>query len=633
MPYQMGLSRASSQNLQQKTLNSESNTPLKEPKQEPSTNFNDSLCSPSDISTTVCYCNGERKLGGLEVQCSGCKRWFHQECFKDLENFGGLPFMVSYMFCCRGCSPENKEKWNIRSTSYSSMAVMALANMTLEYFIKQYGLSNISSIKGPNPFFSIDQEIVQYMDKNWEYLSTTPKRQKKTWHQTILKILQKETELFVQDSKGCSFALKEKDLLRIGPMHESILQIFKRGRDAAEREANSLQISEQQIYHSLNLENFSEGPKTRGASKRKAATSNNGEGLDTKINLNIPLQKKAKMASEFATVTINGQSGIDFPFNREGYRYYLVEKDPNILNRDRFDREEVNNTRAVQIPSHIHRIVIPQIVTLSPNDRANQLILDADNLTLTGCDGYSSVRATHSVGHGKWYFEMEFLSQPGDSHVRVGWAQAFSPLQACIGYSKFSYSWRSKRGTVFNDGYGRRYYQRGFKQGDIIGCLIDLPSLDVEKANNVATTIKISDILPPSWKDCDLIKFKQNYFFEEKEEIQQEIQKLQPLPNSKIEFFLNGQSCGVAFQNIFTGHYFPAVSLFHSARVRLNFGPIFRRIPECVKNGNVKPMSERPNQMQIEQVLSDILYMVVNEEELNRRNVDFFNAILMKEKI
>ncbi|CAK5041790.1 unnamed protein product [Meloidogyne enterolobii] len=531
-------SRASSQNLQQKTLNSESNTPLKEPKQEPPTNFNDSLCSPSDISTNVCYCNGERKLGGLEVQCSGCKRWFHQECFKDLENFGGLPFMVSYMFCCRGCSPENKEKWNIRSTSYSSMAVMALANMTLEYFIKQYGLSNISSIKGPNPFFSIDQEIVQYMDKNW---------------------------------------------------------IFKRGRDAAEREANSLQISEQQIYHSLNLENFSEGPKTRGASKRKAATSNNGEGLDTKINLNIPLQKKAKI--------------------------------------DRFDREEVNNTRAVQIPSHIHRIVIPQIVTLSPNDRANQLILDADNLTLTGCDGYSSVRATHSVGHGKWYFEMEFLSQPGDSHVRVGWAQAFSPLQACIGYSKFSYSWRSKRGTVFNDGYGRRYYQRGFKQGDTIGCLIDLPSLNVEKANNVATTIKISDILPPSWKDCDLIKFKQNYFFEEKEEIQQEIQKLQLLPNSKIEFFLNGQSCGVAFQNIFTGHYFPAVSLFHSARVRLNFGPIFRRIPECVKNGNVKPMSERPNQMQIEQVLADILYMVVNEEELNRRNVDFFNAILMKEKV
>ena len=48
-------SRASSQNLQQKMLNSESNTPFKEPKQESSTNFNDSLYSPSDISTSVCY--------------------------------------------------------------------------------------------------------------------------------------------------------------------------------------------------------------------------------------------------------------------------------------------------------------------------------------------------------------------------------------------------------------------------------------------------------------------------------------------------------------------------------------------------------------------------------------------------
>uniref|UniRef100_A0A1I8B3V4 B30.2/SPRY domain-containing protein n=1 Tax=Meloidogyne hapla TaxID=6305 RepID=A0A1I8B3V4_MELHA len=559
--------------------------------------------------------------------------------------------MVSYMFNCRGCSSENKEKWSIRSTSYSSMAVMALANMTLEYFIKQYGPSNLSSIQGSNPFFSIDQEIIQYMDKNWEYLSTTPKRQKKSWHQTILKTLQKETELFVQDSKSCSFALKEKDLLRIGPMHESILQLFKRGRDAAEREANSLQINEQQIYGSLNLDistNFSDGPKTRGASKRKAAASNiliTNNGGNEGLNGTIPLQKKAKIASEFATVAINGQSGItvDFPFNREGYRYYLVEKDPNIPNRDRFDREEINNTRAVQIPSHIHRIIIPQIVTLSPNDRANQLLLDTDNLTVTGYDGYSSVRATHSVSHGKWYFEMEFLSQPGDSHVRVGWAQPFSPLQACIGYSKFSYSWRSKHGTIFNDGkriilfiyifkgYGRSYYQKGFKQGDIIGCLIDLPSLDLTK-DNVVKQIKISDILPPSRKECDLIKFKQNYFFEEKEETQQAIQKLQPLTNSKIEFFLNGQNCGVAFQNIFAGHYFPAVSLFHSARVRLNFGPNFRRIPECIRNNNVRPMSERPKQMEIEQVLSDTIHMVVNEEDLNRRNVDFFNAILINDK-
>jgi hypothetical protein len=59
-----------------------------------------------------------------------------------------------------------------------------------------------------------------------EYLSTTPKRQKKTWHHTILKILQKETDLFEQEPQNeGSFALKERDLLRIGPMHESVIQV------------------------------------------------------------------------------------------------------------------------------------------------------------------------------------------------------------------------------------------------------------------------------------------------------------------------------------------------------------------------------------------------------------------------
>lgn len=35
-------------------------------------------------------------------------------------------------------------------------------------------------------------------------------------------------------------------------------------------------------------------------------------------------------------------------------------------------------------------------------------------------------RATHSVSHGRWFFEVEFVSQPSDSHIRIGWAQACS---------------------------------------------------------------------------------------------------------------------------------------------------------------------------------------------------------------
>lgn len=44
-----------------------------------------------------------------------------------------------------------------------------------------------------------------------------------------------------------------------------------------------------------------------------------------------------------------------------------------------------------------------------------------------------------------------------------------APMGACVGYTKFSYGWRSKRGTAFHDGYGKRYHHAGYKEGDVLG--------------------------------------------------------------------------------------------------------------------------------------------------------------------
>jgi hypothetical protein len=53
-----------------------------------------------------------------------------------------------------------------------------------------------------------------------------------------------------------------------------------------------------------------------------------------------------------------------------------------------------------------------------------QLKLSDDRLAVTGFEGYSVVRATHPVTRGRWYFEVEFLSQPPQSHIRIGWSQS-----------------------------------------------------------------------------------------------------------------------------------------------------------------------------------------------------------------
>lgn len=82
----------------------------------------------------------------------------------------------------------------------------------------------------------------------------------------------------------------------------------------------------------------------------------------------------------------------------------------------------------------------------------------------------------------------------------------------------------------------------------------------------------------------------------------------------QIEFFVNGRSKGVAFNDIYEGHYYPAISLFHDATVRCNFGPRFRyALPK-----NAQPLSARVEQMQVEQALSDILGTVKCVEERER---------------
>lgn len=52
------------------------------------------------------------------------------------------------------------------------------------------------------------------------------------------------------------------------------------------------------------------------------------------------------------------------------------------------------------------------------------------------------------------------------------------------------------------------------------------------------------------------------------------------LIGSKIAFFLNGECNGIAYEDIFKGTYYPAVSLYFNAGVELNFGPTFACPPK-----------------------------------------------------
>ncbi|VDN31587.1 unnamed protein product [Gongylonema pulchrum] len=462
-------------------------------------------------------------MGTLELFCAICRKWFHGRCLKDLTDFYGLPFMVCYVFNCADCSSSKKETWTPKQANFAHMCVTVLANLTHNARTKRAdgGEDDMTDSNQQLIFFNLENEIIPYFNAQWENLTSMSRRVKNTWHQTLQKSLAKETELFVSSDDGQMFALREHDLSAIGPSHEALKQIGRSKPPAA----SSARESSKENFDKV--DETGDGPKTRGSSKRR--------NVDTSSSL-----KKTKVTADYASTRIAGIAApIDFPFNREGYRYYLVEKDLTVPNRDVFELEE--STYNKPIPAHIYRVVVHPTVTLSPNDRAYQLKLSEDRLSVSGFEGYCVARATHPVSHGTWYFEVIFTAQPPDSHIRIGWSQALAPVQACVGYTQLSYAWRSLKGTAFHQAKGKHYATGGFAEGDVLGCLISLPPCPADRDYDFSSLESLppsTSYLPQSYKNLPLINFKHNYFYEEKDELQDVLKSLKPAPGSWVSPFL-----------------------------------------------------------------------------------------------
>lgn len=86
-----------------------------------------------------------------------------------------------------------------------------------------------------------------------------------------------------------------------------------------------------------------------------------------------------------------------------------------------------------------------------------------------------------------------------------------------------------------------------------------------------------------------LVKFKSHLYYEDKDNIQESLNNLKPLPGSKIYYFKNGECQGEAFLDIYEGCYYPTVSLHKNVTVSVNFGPNFKHAPSG--EFNYRPVS------------------------------------------
>lgn len=86
------------------------------------------------------------------------------------------------------------------------------------------------------------------------------------------------------------------------------------------------------------------------------------------------------------------------------------------------------------------------------------------------------------------------------------------------------------------------------------------------------------------------MKFKSHLYYEDKDKITEALKNLKTVPGSKILFFKNGKSQGIAFENINGGAYYPAISIYKNATVSVNFGPSFK-YPEIEQRFKCKGVS------------------------------------------
>ncbi|XP_018314411.1 set1/Ash2 histone methyltransferase complex subunit ASH2 isoform X1 [Mycetomoellerius zeteki] len=512
-----------------------------------------------------CYCGKERNLNIVELLCASCSRWFHESCIG--YQLGKLvPFMVNYIFVCKNCSPTGLESFKKTQAPFPQMCVTAIANL----------LQMCQKENEQKTLFHKDKDIIPFIDCHWESMTTMPRRATQSWHATIHRALLKDIgTLFTMDetsSEGQLFGLASSELTSIKPNYE---QMIKNGH---------LRATEMGIQHVVPL---SGGLRGRNA-KRKLPGEAAGTGSG----------KKGR-GSDMTTPKLPAHGyPLEHPFNKDGYRYILAEPDPHAPFRQEFD--ESSDWAGKPIPGWLYRALSPSTVLLALHDRAPQLKVAEDRLAVTGEKGYCMIRATHSVSRGTWYWEATIEEMPEGSATRLGWGQEYANLQAPLGYDKFGYSWRSRKGTRFHESRGK-HYSDNYGESDTLGFLIVLP--DTHDASHI----------PNTYKDRPLVKFKSHLYYEEKDQVQETLKALRPLEGSKIIYYKNGISQGDAFIDINKGAYYPGISLYKSAMVSVNFGPNFKYPPT---NITFRGMHEKAEEAIAEQSMADILYLTENEGKL-----------------
>ncbi|KAL3461744.1 hypothetical protein BJX64DRAFT_260061 [Aspergillus heterothallicus] len=430
--------------------------------------------------------------------------------------------------------------------------------------------------------------------------------------------------------------------------------------------------------------------------KKKAVTVHNTAIPSSELTILRPIAVGEPKASDllppqprqfnFAIRKMSGILGQSWDFyevvdkltNKNGFRYTYAIADPAFPHI---------KYRQTDVP--------PYHARFSFEDSPAAILFSKDALAVTTSDPWHTARANVCAREGTYYYEARIISgvmtagdavtsngiantrPPARGHIRLGFARREADLDVNVGVDCYGYGIRDVNGEVVNRMRCEHFFPKGesIREGDVIGMLITLPSLALQKrivegtydpgsiGDNSTTRLGppsasnlIRDRIPFHyksdfcWQQSNVFPTKQlrDYAFNLKETptfgppspLNAEDASLRTLPGSSITIYKNGVKMGTPFKELYAflppasrlangtnnlglGErenaddgmigYYPAVSCYGGGAVECRFqGPWWYGPPSHTEFGEaVQGVGERFN----EQIAEDIIADIVDEVE------------------
>ncbi|KAJ2355659.1 transcription factor, contains a PHD finger motif [Coemansia sp. RSA 2618] len=504
------------------------------------------------------YCENNSAESLKTVPCLECGSRCHIDCIGCTAKFKDKILLGDdfFHFKCHKCTDGN-ERFRRYHLSWVDVVHITLFNLTHNPAVRPSGADPSNQFGGEHGpqeygdsrvYFHYKADVARFIDQHWSYFWT--KSRGETWINSASSALStNSTENVPEDGRFESGKAKYNkngmwaltDDLRFPSSYDSLQQQKTRTIMYTFAEDGSLIELRTQAANGRRKRRTDATPKAAGSRAKKSRAAGTPQGND------------------YASGSKRGGRG-----SRQQRSAWSISMWPDIDNpqgRAHMSREETH--------------------------AAAQYVIESDRLTVWNDKGYRMAKASHGVETGAWYFEALILDgvRP-EANLRIGWSQISGELQAPCGYDVFSYSMRAKPCTRFHAAIGS-HYGTEFAPGDTLGMLIYLPPLDDDERQDLADR---------KWRPGE--RYRQfTYSRPESQRPMHADDELPPLPvlaGSELVYFKNGMCLGPAFQKLYLGKYYPAISSYMGGKVKVNLGPDFKYPPPAVWNNDtpIRPISD-----------------------------------------